>query len=253
MRWTPPWHFLQWWRNRPSSRRESQIWSCPSSMGGWAAEPQSDEQKKKGIKERIDTRLLRSPPLSGWCQSTCPTNILPATLKVSVGEVPIVICISHEICTGHNTHGPSSQTGALRENVLFPTFYFYLQNEPLHYPQKVKDGHDAAEEHHDGQSLRKERKTLSHNVQWQQRWAVLNGSSSYLKGENVFDQVPEHKGRAFVGVLQEHLWVRHREEPASSHPMVRFPAGWGKCFFVFDSWAQTLRLQLSRDSRPSGR
>lgn len=35
--------------------------------------------------------------------STCPTNILPATLKVSVGEVPIVICITHEICVDKNT------------------------------------------------------------------------------------------------------------------------------------------------------
>lgn len=34
----------------------------------------------------------------GFIQNTCPTNMLPATLKVSVGEVPIVICITHEIC-----------------------------------------------------------------------------------------------------------------------------------------------------------
>lgn len=78
-------------------------------MGGSAAEPQSEEEEG----DKKDLRVLRrdvsiATALAGCCQSTCPTNILPAMLKVSVGEVPIVICISHEICTGHQTHGPSS-------------------------------------------------------------------------------------------------------------------------------------------------
>lgn len=72
-------------------------------MGGSVVEPQSDEEKQR-IKERKDTMFLDNTVLS-----TCPTNILPATLKVSVGEVPIVNCISHEICTRHKTHGRSSQ------------------------------------------------------------------------------------------------------------------------------------------------
>lgn len=40
---------------------------------------------------------------SSLVQYTCPTNMLPATLKVSVGEVPIVICMTHEICVDKNT------------------------------------------------------------------------------------------------------------------------------------------------------
>lgn len=36
---------------------------------------------------------------------TCPTNIFPATLSDSVGEVPIVICIIQEICRNRqNVH-----------------------------------------------------------------------------------------------------------------------------------------------------
>lgn len=98
-------------------------------------------------------------------QSTCPTNILPATLKVSVGEVPIVICISHEICTGHKTHGPWSCWEGLQELVMLYGARFYLHNDPLHYPQIVEDGHDAAEEDHDGQSLRKETKLVTSILQ----------------------------------------------------------------------------------------
>lgn len=82
-------------------------------MGGSAAEPRSEEEGDKK-----DLRVLRrdvsiATALAGGCQSTCPTNILPAMLKVSVGEVPIVICISHEICTGHQKHGPSSYWGGV--------------------------------------------------------------------------------------------------------------------------------------------
>lgn len=44
-----------------------------------------------------------SEVLPGPSQITWPTKILPATLKVSVGEVPIVICITHEICMDRNT------------------------------------------------------------------------------------------------------------------------------------------------------
>lgn len=36
----------------------------------------------------------------------------------------------------------------------------HLQNEPLHDPQKVQDGHNAAEKHHDGQGLREENPDL---------------------------------------------------------------------------------------------
>lgn len=84
-------------------------------------------------------------------------------LKVSVGEVPIVICISHEICTGRQTHGPSSYwgRGGLREPVKLRGARSNLQDEPLHDPQEVEDGHDAAEEDDDGQSLRKESKPLT--------------------------------------------------------------------------------------------
>lgn len=39
-----------------------------------------------------------------------------------------------------------------------------LQDEPLHDSQKVKDRHDAAEEHHDGQSLRKDAKLVTRTL-----------------------------------------------------------------------------------------
>lgn len=152
----PPWHCLQWWQNHRSSQRESQIWSCPSSMGGSVVEPQSDEEKQR-IKGGKDTMFLDNTVLS-----TCPTNILPATLKVSVGEVPIVNCISHEICTRNKTHGPSSQLGGLQDPAMLCSTCFNLQNDPLHYSQKVKDRHNAAEENHNGQSLRKETKLVTY-------------------------------------------------------------------------------------------
>lgn len=82
-------------------------------------------------------------------------------LKVSVGEVPIVICISHEICMGHQTHGPSSYWQGLREPAKLRGAGVNLQNDPLHYPQEVEDGHDAAEEDDDGQSLRKQSKPVT--------------------------------------------------------------------------------------------
>lgn len=77
-------------------------------------EPQSDGEGKKEDSAALRHDVSEATALSGSFQSTCPTNILPATLKVSVGEVPMVICISHEICTGHKTHGPSSHRGGLR-------------------------------------------------------------------------------------------------------------------------------------------
>lgn len=115
-------------------------------------------------------------------------------LKVSVGEVPIVICISHEICTGHQKHGPSSYWGGggLLELVKLCGARFNLQNDPLHDPQKVEDGHDAAEEDDDGQSLRKESKPLT-SARRQRSSMLSNKSSTYLKSKDVVDQVPEHE------------------------------------------------------------
>lgn len=62
MRWTPPWRCPQWWQNHRSSQRESQIWSCPSSMDESVAEPQSDEEKNR-IKESKDLMFLSNNAL----------------------------------------------------------------------------------------------------------------------------------------------------------------------------------------------
>lgn len=103
--------------------------------------------------------------------------------------------------------------GGLPESLMLCGARFNLQNDPLHYPQKVEDGHDAAEEDHDGQSLRKEGDLVTsiHRGRSSER----NQSSSYLKSKDVVDQVPEYKRRAFFGVVQEHLLVRHKEETVS--------------------------------------
>lgn len=91
---------------------------------------------------------------------------------------------------------------------------FNLQNEPLHDPQEVEDGHDAAEEDDDGQSLRKESKPLT-SARRQRSSVLSNKSSAYLKSKDVVDQVPEHERRALFGVVQEHLSGTHKEEAAS--------------------------------------
>lgn len=39
---------------------------------------------------------------------------------------------------------------------------FYLNNDPLHYSQKVKDWHHTAKEHYDGQSL----EIFGYHMQW---------------------------------------------------------------------------------------
>lgn len=91
---------------------------------------------------------------------------------------------------------------------------FNLQNDPLHDPQEVEDGHDAAEEDDDGQSLRKESKPLT-SARRQRSSVLSNKSSTYLKSKDVVDQVPEHERRALFGVVQEHLSATHKEEAAS--------------------------------------
>lgn len=88
---------------------------------------------------------------------------------------------------------------------------FNLQNDPLHDPQEVEDGHDAAEEDDDGQSLRKESKPLT-SARRQRSSVLSDKSSAYLKSKDVFDQVPEHERRALFGVVQEHLSATHKEE-----------------------------------------
>lgn len=55
--------------------------------------------------------MERFPEATALSKSTCPTNILPATLKVSVGEVPMVSCSSQEIYGGAQNTRPSVRLG----------------------------------------------------------------------------------------------------------------------------------------------
>lgn len=121
---------------------------------------------------------------------------------------------------------PFIMLGGLPECVMLRGARFNLQNEPLHYAQKVEDGHDAAEEDHDGQSLRKEGELVT-SVPRGPSSGPRNQSPAYLKSKDVVDQIPEHERRAFFGVVQEHLLARHNEEAASFQRMT--PALAGAC------------------------
>lgn len=60
------------------------------------------------IEQRYRMKWVKRSETSTW-----PTNILPATLKVSVGEVSIVSCKTHEICVydNHMALGYSATVG----------------------------------------------------------------------------------------------------------------------------------------------
>lgn len=151
---------------------------------------------------------------SSLAQSTCPTNILPATLKVSVGEVPIVICMHHAICVNKNTwllvivwHGRRKQY------TLRPTGTY----------DAVRGRFKLSLPSEWATALSPKSKGLTSRCWRTQQWAKPEGeisklkfntfnnqrntkmSTTYLKGKNVADQVTKNKTWAFFGIGKEYL------------------------------------------------
>lgn len=97
---------LRWWKSHPSSQRGSLSGSCQPGTGGRAAGLQSVRQKTP-----LSLRQGQAGPQVSWAgrrpflqgrhsyggfragspaqDLTCPTKMFPATLRVSVGVVPI--------------------------------------------------------------------------------------------------------------------------------------------------------------------
>lgn len=143
-----------------------------------------------------------------------------------MGEVPIVICIIQEIWMDkkHMTLGHSATAGVSNNWTSWILWHcevhvwtsLYLQNDPLHYPQIVKDGHHAAEEHNNRQSLREKTQPVKLFYSFKILVSINKfkkaKSSIYLKGKNVCNQIPKNKWWPFFGVVKEYLQMEEKWE-----------------------------------------
>lgn len=113
--------------------------------------------EKQRIKERKDTMFLNNTVLSDL-----PNKYIACNAQGLCGRGSH--CYLHQPWDLHKTQNtwPFITIGGLQEPTMLCCTSFNLQNDPLHYSQKVKDRHDAAEENHNGQSLRKETKLVAY-------------------------------------------------------------------------------------------